>query len=208
MADSRKTQAVVDGLWLESAADRVTHQMRSPRVGWFRPAIAAGALLSPGLLIGTIETLGATVAVLAPPLSRGVVRSVAGNRHARFAVGYQEALFTVDVNIDAGTADGKRTAASAALAVADASDASGLVFRAPTSGRFYLRAAPGKPAFVAVGDVISTGTAICLLEVMKTFHRVTYGGEGLPERVVVVAITAIEEADINAGDILLRLSPA
>ena len=210
MADSRKTQAVVDAMFVEAAdaTDRATHQVRSPRVGWFRPALAAGAWLAPGMLLGTLETLGTTMAVLAPPLSHGVVRSVAGNRHARFAVGYQDALFTVDVNAGAAAADSQRAAAGAALAVAGASDADGLVFRAPTSGRFYLRAAPGKPAFIAVGDVISTGTAICLLEVMKTFHRVAYGGEGLPARAVVVAITAVEEADINAGDVLVRLSPA
>lgn len=207
MADSRKTQAVVDGLFVEAAAERVTHQLRSPKVGWFRPAISVGALLAPGLLLGTLETLGATVAVLAPAAAHGVVRSVAGNRHARFAVGYQDALFSVDVHAGAGTGDDASAAAGAALAVAGASDADGLVFRAPTSGRFYLRAAPGKPAFVAVGDVITVGTAICLLEVMKTFHRVTYGGDGLPERAVVSTIVAVEEGDINAGDVLLRLSP-
>jgi acetyl-CoA carboxylase biotin carboxyl carrier protein len=208
MADSRKTQAVIDGLFVAAAAERVTHQLRSPRVGWFRPAISVGALLAPGLLLGTLETLGATVAVLAPASAHGVVRSVAGNRHARFAVGFQDPLFTVDVHAGAGAGDAASAAAGAALAVAGASDADGLVFRAPTSGRFYLRAAPGKPAFVAVGDVIATGTAICLLEVMKTFHRVAYGGEGLPARAVVVAIVAVEEGDINAGDVLLRLSPA
>ncbi len=210
MADSRKTQAVVDGLLVEAAADRVTHQVRSPRVGWFRPAISAGTLLAPGLLLGTLETLGTTVAVLAPAAARGVVRSVAGNRHARFAVGYQDPLFAVDSNSRAGAGIGSADSdtAGAALAIAGASDAGGLVFRAPTSGRFYLRAAPGKPAFVAVGDVITVGTAICLLEVMKTFHRVTYGGEGLPERAVVGAIVAVEEGDINAGDVLLRLLPA
>ena len=208
MADSRKNQAVVDGLFVAVEAELVTHQLRSPRVGWFRPAISVGALLAPGLLLGTLETLGATVAVVAPALAHGAVRSVAGNRHARFAVGFQDPLFTVDVHAGTGAGADASAAVGAALAVAGASDAGGLVFRAPTSGRFYLRAAPGKPAFVAVGDVITTGTAICLLEVMKTFHRVTYGGEGLPARALVVAIVAVEEGDINAGDVLLRLSPA
>ena len=208
MADSRKTQVVVDGLFIEAVAERATHQVRSPRVGWFRPAISVGTLLAPGLLLGTLETLGATVAVLAPASAHGVVRSVAGNRHARFAVSYQAQLFTVDAHAGVGASDDASASAGAALAVAGASDADGLVFRAPTSGRFYLRAAPGKPAFVAVGDVISVGAAICLLEVMKTFHRVTYGGDGLPARAVVETIVAVEEGDINAGDVLLRLSPA
>ena len=203
MADSRKNVATVDGLFIEAVADGVTHQVRAPRVGSFRPALTAGALLTPGALLGTIETLGATVAVHAPATARGIVRSVAGNRHARFAVGYQDVLYSVDTNV--GALAGVDSGAEAARAGAS-SDADGLVFRAPTSGRFYLRAAPGKPPFVAVGDVITAGTAICLLEVMKTFHRVTFGGEGLPERAKVVAIVAVEEADINAGDVLLRLA--
>src|SRR6185503_629009 len=59
--------------------------------------------------------------------------------------------------------------------------AGGLVFRAPTSGRFYGRSSPDKPAFVEPGTQLAHGATICLLEVMKTFHRVTYGGAGLPD---------------------------
>ena len=40
---------------------------------------------------------------------------------------------------------------------------------------------------------------------MKTFHRVTYGGPGLPERARVRAILIADGADVTAGEPLLAL---
>jgi acetyl-CoA carboxylase biotin carboxyl carrier protein len=79
--------------------------------------------------------------------------------------------------------------------------AAGRAFRAPTSGRFYGRSAPDQPPFIAAGDTLTPGATICLLEVMKTFHRVTYGGEPARVREVLIA----DGADVNAGDALLSL---
>jgi acetyl-CoA carboxylase biotin carboxyl carrier protein len=89
--------------------------------------------------------------------------------------------------------------------VAAASAVTGLVFRAPTSGRFYGRAAPDKPPFVSAGEELAPGATICLLEVMKTFHRVTYGGAGLPERARVERVLVADGDDVSAGDPLLAL---
>jgi acetyl-CoA carboxylase biotin carboxyl carrier protein len=49
---------------------------------------------------------------------------------------------------------------------------------------------------------------VCLLEVMKTFNRVTYGGPALPERAKVREILIADGADVTAGDPLLALDPA
>jgi acetyl-CoA carboxylase biotin carboxyl carrier protein len=45
-----------------------------------------------------------------------------------------------------------------------------------------------------------------LLEVMKTFHRVTYGGPGLPDTARVVRVLIADGDDVNAGDPLLALA--
>ena len=95
--------------------------------------------------------------------------------------------------------------AVAVTAIAAAVGTTGLVFRAPTSGRFYSRSAPGKPAFVNVGDELGPNATVCLLEVMKTFNRVTYGGPGLPERAKVREILVADGADVTAGNPLLAL---
>jgi acetyl-CoA carboxylase biotin carboxyl carrier protein len=43
--------------------------------------------------------------------------------------------------------------------------------------------------------------------VMKTFHRVTYGGPEVPPRARVTALLVADGADVNAGDPLLALEP-
>jgi acetyl-CoA carboxylase carboxyltransferase component len=83
-----------------------------------------------------------------------------------------------------------------------------IAIRAPSSGRFWARPSPDKPPFVSVGDTIATGHTLGLLEVMKTFHRVTYSGEGLPPRARVLAIRPADGDDLAADDVLVELEPA
>jgi biotin carboxyl carrier protein len=80
-----------------------------------------------------------------------------------------------------------------------APDAQGLVFRAPLAGRVYFRPAPDKPSFIEVGSTVAAGTTVCLLEVMKSFNRIAYGGASLPERARVVRLLVEDGADVNAG---------
>ena len=87
-------------------------------------------------------------------------------------------------------------------------DTAGLAVHAPSSGRYWARPAPDKPPFVSVGDVVATGQTVCLLEVMKTFHRVTWGGPGLPERARVTAIHPQDGDDLTADQVILELAPA
>jgi acetyl-CoA carboxylase biotin carboxyl carrier protein len=44
-----------------------------------------------------------------------------------------------------------------------------------------------------------------LLEVMKTFNRLTYGGDGLPSEAKIASIGPADGDDLNAGDIILEL---
>jgi acetyl-CoA carboxylase biotin carboxyl carrier protein len=81
-----------------------------------------------------------------------------------------------------------------------------LLFCAPSSGRFYSRSSPEVEPFVAAGDEIAGGQVVCLLEVMKTFNRIEYGGEGLPARARVVAVLAHDGDDLEAGQPILALA--
>ena len=49
---------------------------------------------------------------------------------------------------------------------------------------------------------------MCLLEVMKTFHRISYGGAGLPKKAKISAVVPGDGADVEVGDALLRLEGA
>ena len=181
-----KLDALLDG-------DRVL----APAPGWFHTLVAHDHLVMPGDVIGELEVLGRTTPVHAPAI-RGIAKLA--TRDARRAVGYGDVLFTVDTSAQVG---GGVTEAQAAAARAEA----GLVFRAPTSGRFYGRPSPDKPAFAQAGAELSAGTTVCLLEVMKTFHRVTYGGPDVPPRARVKDVLVADGADVNLGDPLLSLEP-
>ncbi len=48
----------------------------------------------------------------------------------------------------------------------------------PMVGTVYLQPEPGSPSFVAVGDKISEGQTVCIVEAMKTMNQIhaTHGG--------------------------------
>jgi acetyl-CoA carboxylase biotin carboxyl carrier protein len=166
-------------------------ELRAPAPGWFRRRVAADHLVAPGDVIGELEILGRVVEIVAPNV-RGLAK-LAPESAARRAVGHGELL----LHVVAGGTIGAAIATEAAPRTAD----HGLVFRAPTSGRYYGRPTPDKPAFVELGAELHPGSTICLLEVMKTFNRVTY--HGAPARVKEVLVA--DGADVNSGDPLLAL---
>ena len=172
------------------AARRGDDELVCPEPGRFRPAIGQGDLVHAGAVIGELDVLGRVTRVVAPDGARGVVTQIADG-----AVDFGALLVRFDRSAGTGTGTGTDAGANNAQTTA------GRVFRAPTSGRLYTRPGPGKDAFVGVGSELRAGTTVCLLVVMKTFHRVTYRGE--PARVA--AVLAADGADVNAGDPLLAL---
>jgi len=177
--------------------DGATWIVRSPQPGWFEPAIAHGDAIAPGRTIGTLRVLDRRVQLVAPDV-RGV--ATLPSEGAR-AVGYGDVLVEVAAQAQATQASRE----SATLRELPRVEARGLVFRAPTSGRFYVRPAADKPPYITVGTELARGATVCLLEVMKTFNRVTYGGAGLPERARVKELLVADGADVNAGDALIVL---
>lgn len=57
---------------------------------------------------------------------------------------------------------------------------------APMAGTFYRSAQPGEPAFVEVGDVVSAGETVALIEVMKLFTELKVETAGKVTRVEVL----------------------
>src|SRR5690606_26630730 len=128
----------------------------------------------------------------APDEAAGMVLERPGPRLARQPVAYGDVLVRLDPEAGPALAGASATARGTSEA-----DARGLVFRSPLSGRFYARPAPGQAAFVQVGDVIAAGQTVALLEVMKTFNRVAYGGDELPARAKVLEVGPADEADVD-----------
>jgi acetyl-CoA carboxylase biotin carboxyl carrier protein len=191
---------VVDELAGGPAGRRWT--LRSPAPGWFRPLAPLAAWCTPGTPIGALDVLGRTHLLVVPAGVAGATEPPSAGAAALspHAVAFRDPIVLLSsesMTSALGPADAPATAAAPAP--------EGLVFRAPTSGRFYGRSTPDKPPFVAPGTELAHGATICLLEVMKTFHRVTYGGPGLPDTARVRRVLVADGDDVNAGDPLLAL---
>jgi acetyl-CoA carboxylase biotin carboxyl carrier protein len=172
-------------------------ELAAPEPGLFRASVRLGDVVRAGGTLGHLEVLGRLVAVVAPETAHGAIVAMIDPASARPPATFGAMIVTLDPTLAIGA-----TAAPLAHAAAGPG---GLVFRAPTSGRYYGRPTPDKPPFLAVGAELATGATVCLLEVMKTFNRVTYGGPALPERARVRELLVIEGADVTAGDALIAL---
>ena len=47
-----------------------------------------------------------------------------------------------------------------------------ITIKSPIIGTFYRKAAPDKPPFVKIGDVIKEGDILCVIEAMKLFNEI------------------------------------
>lgn len=177
--------------------DGADYELAAPTVGIFTPSVTEGELVSPGQAVGAVEVLGVRHSVRVPADLAGRVTSMAGHGRARVPVQYGDTIITVSSDADLATA----RPSPKTHGVADTS----LAFAAPMSGRFYSRPSPSEAVFVKAGDTVRRGQTIGLLEVMKTFNRLVYQGDGLPEVAVVDAIVPADGDDVVRGDVILAL---
>jgi acetyl-CoA carboxylase biotin carboxyl carrier protein len=164
----------------------------APTVGWFEFAIQSGDSVSPGRVLGTLRILNRKVKIIAPPGTRGVV--VDGPVAGRIGAEYGQVL----LSIGEPTASAEVEAAEAALSAS----AGHHEVVSPIDGIFYTRPSPDAPAFIDVGDRVTSGTTLGLVEVMKTFNPVRYGGIGAPPEGIVEAVFAVDQAEVSAGQVL------
>ncbi len=176
-------------------------ELRSPGVGLMREMPPAGSVVAPGESLGRLEVLGRFHEIVCPAGAGGLVVERRDAQLARPAVDFGAWILRLDpeaggVGAGLGTADEAGVAEGA------------VVFKAPSSGRFYARPSPDKPAFVEAGTIVETGNTVAILEVMKTFNRIAYGGSGLPPRAKVVRVIPNDGDDLGRGDVILELEPA
>ncbi|NVB38486.1 hypothetical protein G6O69_11655 [Pseudenhygromyxa sp. WMMC2535] len=201
MQDSR--QFVPELVALAHKQEGGRTQLLAPCPGLWREMPEEGALVRAQGQIGWIEVLGVMHRLRAPAGASGVVGGSSGDDRARRPVEYGQALLCLDPEGLAGS-----SSASVEAGAEVGSDGGSLSFTAPSSGRFYRRPAPDKPNFVEVGQTISRGQTLGLLEVMKTFTRVNYDDPRLPSPAKVVEIVAEDQGDLDQGDAILRVEPA
>ena len=175
--------------------DGVTSQLDAPRVGVFRAAVSMGDAVQAGRRLGWLTVLGRTINVAAPAGAAGRVQWTTSTG----PVAYGDPLVQLGVLTAADPAGSESATAAASN--------DGYAVRAPIGGIFYSRPSPDTPQYVTVGAEVAAGQTLGLIEVMKTFNPVTLGGPGAPERARVVSIEAPDNAEVAAGDVLVRVEP-
>ena len=77
--------------------------------------------------------------------------------------------------------------------------------KSPMVGTFYRKPGPDKPTFVNVGDVITEGQVICILEAMKLFNEI----EAEPEMLgTVVKVLVDDGTPVEFDQVLFLVDPS
>ena len=67
-----------------------------------------------------------------------------------------------------------------------------ITIKSPMIGTFYRSAGPDKPLFVNVGDEVSPGKAVCIIEAMKLFNEIECEISGTIVKILVDNATPVE----------------
>ena len=67
-----------------------------------------------------------------------------------------------------------------------------ITVKSPIIGTFYRKPSPDKPSFVEVGDTISEGTVLCVIEAMKLFNDIESEVSGKIVKILVDDTSPVE----------------
>lgn len=164
----------------------------APSVGVWRPAVGAGAHLTPGLRLGWLARGGSWLEVVAPDGAYGAAVDVLP---AGRAVTYATPLLR--------RGDAVVGVAAAEAEAAHGGPEGGVAVRSVTDGTVYLSPEPGRPPFAAVGSTVAANDVVALVEVMKTFTplRAPVAGE-------VLGVAVATGASVLDGDPIVWIRPA
>lgn len=84
------------------------------------------------------------------------------------------------------------TTESKAPAATNSDESKYITIKSPMIGTFYRSAGPDKPTFVNVGDEITPGKAVCIIEAMKLFNEIESDVKGKIVKVLVNDATPVE----------------
>jgi acetyl-CoA carboxylase biotin carboxyl carrier protein len=67
-----------------------------------------------------------------------------------------------------------------------------ITIKSPMIGTFYRSASPDKPSFVSIGDEITIGKTVCIIEAMKLFNEIESEVKGTIVKVLVEDASPVE----------------
>jgi acetyl-CoA carboxylase biotin carboxyl carrier protein len=80
--------------------------------------------------------------------------------------------------------------------------AQGLAIKSPMVGTFYASAEPGAKPYVSVGQRVSSGQVVCIIEAMKIMNEIESEYDG-----VVTEVLAENAHAVEYGQVLYRVDP-
>jgi acetyl-CoA carboxylase biotin carboxyl carrier protein len=78
-----------------------------------------------------------------------------------------------------------------------------ITVKSPMIGTFYRSQSPGKPFFVEVGDEITPGKVVCIIEAMKLFNEIESEVKGR-----IVKVLAEDASPVEYDQPLFLVEPA
>ncbi len=106
----------------------------------------------------------------------------------------------VPAHVSPGAVPAEAAAESASKAEAASNT---LMIRSPMIGTFYRRPSPDKPNFVEVGDDITPGNVVCIIEAMKLFNEIESEIKGK-----IVKVLAEDASPVEYDQPLFLVEPA
>jgi acetyl-CoA carboxylase biotin carboxyl carrier protein len=67
-----------------------------------------------------------------------------------------------------------------------------ITIKSPMIGTFYRKSSPDKPNFVEIGDEVSTGKVVCIIEAMKLFNEIESEVSGKIVKILVEDSSPVE----------------
>lgn len=192
----------------ESDGGKAGYEVLSPAVGLLDLPPTVGTFLRPGSFVGYLTVMRRYFRLMIPEGHHGVVTHVhVKTRKQR--VEYGQPLFTVSPEAISGVTLGTERREGKAAAAEEGVPEGMFAVRSPTDGIFYRRANPQSPAYVEEGSVVSHGTVLALVEVMKCFNPIVYAGEPeFPPRGRIARIAVKDMTEVKHGALLLVIEPA
>ena len=74
--------------------------------------------------------------------------------------------------------------------------------KAPLVGTFYVSSKPGEPSFVSVGDTVTKGQTLCIIEAMKIFNEIESDFDG-----EIVEVLVDDESPVEFNQDIFSIKP-
>ncbi|MCR9152688.1 MAG: acetyl-CoA carboxylase biotin carboxyl carrier protein [Croceimicrobium sp.] len=94
------------------------------------------------------------------------------SEHKTQVISMPQQMAAAPAPVAAAPAEAPAAPAAAAAPANEEDDSKYVTIKSPMIGTFYRRPSPDKDLFVSVGDEISEGTVVCIIEAMKLFNEI------------------------------------